>query len=87
MDKRWLINIANIGQCGLDEQDLTSTAGLDDARSLGYMMMELMEIKTSILQPRSITLQSPQLWEDNTGIKKFLGATQHESIAALSRVC
>ena len=50
------------------------------------MMVELMEVKTSILHPKSIELKAPEAWEDSTGIKDFLNATQHDLLAALKNV-
>lgn len=70
----------------LDEHTLTNPLGHEDVKCLGYMMVELMEVKTSILHPRSIELRAPEAWEDSTGIKSFLIATQQESLTTLTNV-
>ena len=81
-----IIAIANIGQCAMDGKKFTEVSGREDARCLGYMMVELMEVKTSILHPKSIELVAPGAWENSTGIKDFLLATQQNSVRTLKDV-
>jgi len=50
------------------------------------MMMELMEVATSVGNPRTIELQRPAEWKDNTGIKEFLSATHTVSREELCKV-
>ncbi len=47
----------------------------EDVRSVGYMMLELMEADISLARPKSIQLQRLENWKDGTGIKEFLAAT------------
>ena len=49
-------------------------------------MIDLMEPATSILDPSSTVLKEPQKWRDELGIKDFLAATQHSSLAQLKSV-
>jgi hypothetical protein len=58
----------------------------DDVRSLGFVMMELMEPSTYLLHPRSAELKSPENWKDGFGIKDFLRATQNQSLEELKEV-
>lgn len=58
----------------------------EDVRSLGYMMLELMEAETSLAKPKSIQLQHPEDWKDGTGIKDFLAATHTMSREQLYKV-
>ncbi len=58
----------------------------EDVRSVGYMMLELMEADTSLARPRSIQLQRPQEWKDGTGITDFLAATHTMSREQLYKV-
>ena len=48
------------------------------------MMMELMEVKTSVSQSDSVELGDPAAWKDATGIKDFLASTQYKSVTDLS---
>lgn len=57
-----------------------------DVRSVGYMMLELMEADTSLARPNSIQLQRPEHWKDGTGIKEFLAATHTMSREQLHKV-
>ena len=58
----------------------------DDVRSLGFVMMELMEPLTHMLNPRSTELKSPENWKDGFGIKDFLSATQYQPLEELKEV-
>ena len=64
-----LTALANIGDCILEERRLTDTTKRDDARSIGYMMVELMEPATSFLNGQTIESEHPEKWNDNTGIR------------------
>ena len=75
--------IANVGECFLQKNRYTEITGREDIKAIGYMMMELMEVKTSVLQPNSVELKNPEAWKDTTGIKDFLASTQHKSLAEL----
>lgn len=59
---------------------------LEDVRSVGTMMMELMEPETSLSNPGSITLQHPERWKDSLGIKSFLAATAMSRLIDLKNV-
>lgn len=69
------VKLANIGDCVLEERRLTESMEKEDVRSVGYMMLELMEADTSLARPKSIQLQRSEDWKDGTGIKEFLAAT------------
>ena len=81
-----LTALANIGECILEERRLTDTTKRDDARSIGYMMMELMEPATNFLNGQTIELEHPEKWNDNTGIRDFLAATHTTSEEELCKV-
>ena len=81
-----LIEQANIGECILEERRLTDATEREDVRSIGYIMMELMEPATSFGNSRTIDLKHPEEWKDNTGIKDFLAATQTVSREELCKV-
>jgi hypothetical protein len=59
---------------------------LADIGSLGYIMVELMEPETYMLDPQSINLQRPGLWKDQWGIRSFLEATQNQPLQTLMSV-
>ena len=44
--------VANIGDCILEERRLTESMEKEDVRSVGYMMLELMEADTSLARPK-----------------------------------
>ena len=46
-------------------------------------MVELMEPKTSFLEPGSVTLRNADLWHERQGIRAFLDATQRLSLDKL----
>ena len=52
----------------------------NDIRSVGSVMMELMEPETFILEPHSVVLRNADVWKDGHGIKDFLTATQHSTL-------
>lgn len=70
----------------LEERRLTESMEKEDVRSVGYMMLELMEADTSLARPKSIGLQRPENWKDGTGIKEFLAATHTTSREQLYKV-
>jgi len=57
-----------------------------DIRSLGAVMMELMEPETYLLDPHSIELKNAEKWKDGLGIHDFLAATQDKSLKDLKKV-
>ena len=65
---------------------ITAESKRKDICSVGFVMMELMEPTTYILNPHSTELQSPERWEDGSGIKEFLEATQNQSLEELENV-
>ena len=58
----------------------------EDVRSVGYMMLELMEADTSLANPKSIQLRRPENWKNGTGIREFLAATHTMSREQLHQV-
>ena len=78
--------IANVGECVLNKTCYTEVAGREDIKSIGYIMMELMDVKTSVLRPDSVELEDPEIWKDSTGIKDFLASTQHQYLAEVRLV-
>jgi len=77
-----IVKIANIGESFI-RSITTAESKQDDVRSLGFVMMELMEPTTYMLNPRSTELQTPEKWKDGSGIKGFLSATQSQSLEQL----
>lgn len=65
---------------------MTESMEKEDVRSVGYMMLELMEADTSLARPKSIQLQRPEDWKNGTGIKEFLAATHEISREQLYKV-
>ncbi|KAH9208846.1 hypothetical protein DL95DRAFT_449626 [Leptodontidium sp. 2 PMI_412] len=78
-----MVKIANIGESFVRNIYTTAENRHDDVRSIGFVMMELMEPTTYILNPHSAELRSPEKWKDGSGIKGFLSATQHQSLEQL----
>ena len=67
----------------LEKKSISGEKEQEDIRALGLVMVELMEPDTSMLYPNSLTLQRPEEWRDNTGIKEFLAATETSSLEDL----
>ena len=80
------MTIANIGESFAQNRIITAEARENDIRTIGFVMMELMEPTTYIRDPRSTELQNPGKWKDGWGIKDFLRATQHQSLEGLKNV-
>ncbi len=78
--------IANIGDSMLEKKSINREKEKEDIRALGLVMVELMEPDTSMLYPDSLSLQRPEEWRDNTGIKEFLAATEISSLEDLRKV-
>lgn len=78
---RPLMCLANVGDCVLRQELLNNDTAHEDVCSVGRIMIELMEEDTSILRPKEARLARPEVWEDETGIKAFLGKTQKTSLA------
>ena len=68
------------GRCNIENHESK------DVKSVGTLMMELMEPETSLLDPGSITLQHPEKWKDSLGIKSFLAATNESRLVDLEKV-
>jgi hypothetical protein len=71
----------------IEERGICKEMGRKDLRGLGLVMVELMEPKTSTLNPDSIILQQPEKWPKNIGILEFLAATETSSLDDLRTVC
>ena len=69
----------------LEQRRLDESYAQNDIKSIGYMMMELMEEGTFHLEPGSVQLKNPDVWQPDL-IKRFLAATQTSTLAELSRV-
>ncbi|EXJ56210.1 serine/threonine protein kinase [Cladophialophora psammophila CBS 110553] len=81
-----LMAIANIGESFARNRIITAETRQHDIRTIGFVMMELMEPTTYILDPQSAGLQNPGKWKEGWGIKDFLRATQHQSLEGLKNV-
>ena len=57
-----------------------------DVRDVGLMMIEMMEPETSLTDPETSSLRYPEKWEEATGIKSFLCATETSSLQGLEHV-
>jgi len=75
--------LANVGDSFVENRRLNSKNERDDIRSVGAVMMELMEPTTYILDPSAIKLKDPDKWENRLGVEDFLTATQHGSLKEL----
>ena len=52
--------IANVGKCFLQKNCYIEITEREDIKTIEYMMMELMEIKTSVLQLNFIELKNSE---------------------------
>ena len=59
-------------------------AGQKDIHALGLVMMQLMELGTSLQNPESLILQHPEKWDQ--GIRRFLERTALSSCEDLEKV-
>lgn len=59
---------------------------LKDVRSIGTVMMEIMEPETILLDPASTALKCPEKWKNAPVLLNFLKATENGSIVALKAV-
>jgi len=57
-----------------------------DVKDVGLMMIEMMEPETSLTDPETSSLRYPEKWQDATGIKSFLCATETSSLQDLEHV-
>ena len=55
-----------------------------DVRALGYLMVRLMELGTSLMDPQSLELKHPDRWDGAT--RTFLAKTEHSSADDLLKV-
>ncbi|KAL8765909.1 MAG: hypothetical protein Q9209_007152 [Squamulea sp. 1 TL-2023] len=76
---------ANIGDSILDGRLLTEATARNDIRSVGLVMVELMEPESAIRKPAQTHLARPEAWKDESGIKDFLDATRSEPLVALRK--
>jgi len=79
--------VANVGDSMINRRTLNKEMERKDIQAVGLIMMELMEPDTSMLFPETITLNDPEKWSEQTGIKAFLAATETASLDSLRRVC
>ncbi len=70
----------------LEKKSINREKEKENIRALGLVMVELMEPDTSMLYPDSLSLQRSEEWQDNTGIKEFLAATETLSLKDLRKV-
>lgn len=78
-----VFDTANIAESILERKVFSDKRGSSDIKSIGTIMVELMEPATSILDPSSTVLEEPDKWRDEVGIKDFLAATQRDSLSRL----
>lgn len=64
--------------------NLSVTQEQKDIHALGLVMVQLMELSTSISNPESLCLQNPEKWDQ--GIKIFLEKTAISSREDLEKV-
>lgn len=77
---------ANVGDSFIEKRRLNPDSERNDVRSLGAIMMELMEPTTYILDAQSTKLKDSDRWKNSLGIEDFLAATQHKSLKELKEV-
>ena len=70
----------------IENRRLDPDSEKNDIRSVGSVMMELMEPETFILEPHSVALRKADVWKDGHGIKDFLAATQQSTLETLKNV-
>jgi hypothetical protein len=76
--------VANIAESILKKKIFVAERGIADIKSIGNIMMELMDPATILLDSNSTVLREPDKWK--AGIKDFLTATQYNSLPQLRRV-
>lgn len=81
-----LIILANIGDSFVANRRLDTDNERCDVRSIGSVMMELMEPHTYIMEPNSTVLRNSAIWKDAFGIEEFLRATFNRSLRELRKV-
>lgn len=81
-----LMLIANIGESFARNRIITAETRQNDIHGIGFVMMEIMEPTTYILDPGSTELRDPGKWKEGRGIQDFLKATQHQSLKDLKKV-
>ena len=74
---------ANIGDALLKHTDLSPIAIRKDLRSVGLIMVELMEQTTSALNPDDLKVTNPNAWNDCPTILSFLADTATHSLDEL----
>ena len=74
---------ANIGDALLENKQLSSQAIRKDVRSIGLVMVELMEQSTSALNPDDLKVTRPEAWTDCPAILSFLADTATHSLNEL----
>ncbi len=77
---------ANVGDSFIEKRQLNPDSERNDVRSLGAIMMELMEPTTYILDAQSTKLKDSDRWKNSLGVEDFLAATQHKSLPELIQV-
>lgn len=77
---------ANIGDSIIERRSHTDEKAREDIRSLGSIMVELMEPTTYALDPQTIKLEHPSRWRANTGLKDFLASTDFSPLDVLAQV-
>ena len=77
---------ANVGDSFIEKRLFNPDSERNDVRSLGAIMMELMEPTTYILDPQSTKLKDSDKWKNSLGVEDFLAATQHKSLQELKQV-
>jgi hypothetical protein len=68
----------------LKRSQVTDLAKHNDIRSVGLIMIELMEPRTSALRPQRLKLQDPRAWEAGE-IINFLTDTETKSLQQLTQ--
>ncbi len=77
---------ANVGDSFIEKSQLNPDRECNDLRSLGAIMMELMEPTTYILDAQSTKLKDSDRWKNSLGVEDFLAATQYKSLQELKQV-
>ncbi|MCJ1422777.1 hypothetical protein MMC29_000657 [Sticta canariensis] len=85
LDLNGRVKIANVGDSFIEKRLFNPDSERNDVRSLGAIMMELMEPTTYILDPQSTKLKDSDKWKNSLGVEDFLAATQHKSLQELKQ--
>ena len=81
-----LIIVANIRDYILEERRLTESIEREDARCVKFIIVELIETETILINTKTIDLRYLERWKKSIYIKRFLADTYTISLKELYKV-